>query len=568
MGLSSLALFLGLLLALSTPAFGKFPDSTSHKILYTNRNSLQQSLVAYLEAFDLYGEHDFAILRKIAEECLRQGLCSSDPYIRRSSITGAGLVGSSEALDILSQAMDTTDPSQQLLVLSAASAHVSHTSDELLFKALSSPYPIIRLEAAYRLANLKNIKVIDHLHSFIGKLPEEIQSLCAAIFLKLETTESDTYVRQLLSSPRSTIRNYTSLLIGEYGQKRFLPTLRNLLTSASPLDKEGAIYALGKLQDGHSYPKIKKLLQSTDADISLAAAQALIHLGKEEEAISIFEQQIAESRPRAIYTSRFLSKELAIPLILPVFLNTQEDEVKLNAGLALLHLQCDHPCLINYFVNWLTKPNYTQTIVPTFSKGRATQSWKRIGVILPDSPVDRAKALSVIQNTEEHVLTYLLQLRKEVSLPIVKKIVKSEKTALASKAIAYLSHTFYQEAIDILSEASSLPGEPIIRAYADLALYNLTKNPEKKQALHRHAQNLIHETLLFVDMEEKHPRPNSPYLRYQIAPETRAQLMLDILESLVVSKTQEDIRLLIQLMTQTKAKNLHILAGLLMKIIE
>ncbi|EPP28627.1 outer membrane domain protein, partial [Chlamydia psittaci 84-8471/1] len=42
----------------------------------------------------------------------------------------------------------------------------------------------------------------------------------------------------------------------------------------------------------------------------------------------------------------------------------------------------------------------------------------------------------------------------------------------------------------------------------------------------------------------------------------------DILETLVVSKTHEDIRLLIQLMTQTKAKNCHILAGLLMKMIE
>ncbi|BAE81462.1 outer membrane protein [Chlamydia felis Fe/C-56] len=568
MGLSRLIISLGILLGFPSVVFGNFPDPVSHKILYISQRSVEKALTSYLEALETHGDHDFTLLRKISENCLRQGLRSDDPYIRKSTIIGAGIVGSSEALEILSQAMETEDPLQQLLVLSALSSNLGKTSDELLFKALASAYPVIRLEAAYRLAGLKNIKVIDHLHSFIHKLPEEIQCLSTAIFLRLETEESDTYIRQMLSSTRSATRNYTALLIGEYQQKRFLPTLRSLLTSASPLDREAAVYALGMLKDGQSYTTIKKLSERNDPDLSLASAQALIAIGKEEDALPIFEKQIEEERSTALYTARLLSKETGIPLLLPVFLNTKNSEAKLNAALALIHLGCDHPLLLEYITEWLVQQHYSQALIPTFSKGRATQAWKCRGIILPQNPTERAKALSIIQNAEEQILVTLLRLPKEAYLPYIEKILLSQKTALASKAITFLAHSSHQQALEILSRASQLPGEPIIRAYADLALYNLTKDPEKKLSLHRYAQDLIQETLLFIDTEDRQPHPDSPYLRYQVTPETRAKLMLDILETLVVSKTHEDIRFLIQLMTQAKAKNCHILAGLLMKIVE
>lgn len=568
MGLSRLILALGFPLSFSSVALGNFPEAISHKILYTSQKSVEQALNSYLKALDTYGEHDFSLLRTISIYCLKQGLQSPDPYTRKSTIIGAGLVGSEESLDILSQAMDTEDPLQQLFVLSVISQHLGNAADELLFQALSSPYPIIRLEAAYRLACRKNIKVIDYLHAFIHKLPEDIQCLAAAIFLKLETEESDTYVRQLLSSPKATTRNHVTLLIGEYRQKRFLPTLRNLLTSASPLDREAAIYALGLMKDGQSYHMIKRLSENQNPDISLAAAQALLALGKEEESLPILTKQIQENRCYAIYTARFLSKEVGIPLILPLFLQSSNLEVKLNAALALIHLKCDHPQLLSFMTEWLVQPHYTQALLPIFSPGHATQAWRYRNLILPTHSIERAKALSTIQATEEQILISLLELPKEAYLPYIERILKSQKTSLAAKAITFLAHSSHQRALDILHQASQLPGEPVIRAYANLALYNLTKDPKNKLALHHYAQELITETLVFFDAEEEQPHPNSPYLRYQISPEIRAKLMLDILEALVTSKNPEDIRLLVQLMTQIQAKNRHILAGLLMKIIE
>ncbi|SPN73201.1 conserved hypothetical protein [Chlamydia serpentis] len=568
MGLFRLTL-LGLLFSsLPLSLLAKFPESISHKILYISTQSVQQALNIYLQALDTYVDHDFFVLRKIGEDCLKEGIRSSDPQTRKSAIIGAGLAGSSEGFDVLSQAMETTDPLQQLLVLSAVSAYLGTASDQLLFKALASPYPIIRLEAAYKLANLKNTKVIDHLYSFIYKLPEEIQCLSAAIFLCLETEESDTYIRELLAAKKSSIRSATAIQIGEYQQKRFLPTLRNLLTSTSPQDQEAVLYALGKLKDGQSYYDIKKQLQKPDVDVALAAAQALIALGKEDDALPTIKKQVLEERPRALYTLRHLTPEIGIPIALPIFLKTKNSEAKFNVALALLELGYDSPELLEYISDWLVQPHYNETLAMSFSKGHALQSWKRVSMILPQDPHERAKLLSTARVIEEQILMCLFRLPKKAYLPCIYKLLGSQKTHLAAIAISFLSHTSSQEALDLLFQAAKLPGEPIIRAYADLAIYNLTKDPEKKRSLHRYAQNLIQETLLFVDTENERPHPTMPYLRYHITPENRTKLMLDILETLVISKSPEDICLLIQLMAKVDAKNLPILAGLLIKIVE
>lgn len=303
-------------------------------------------------------------------------------------------------------------------------------------------------------------------------------------------------------------------------------------------------------------------------DLSLAAAQSLIHLGNEEEALPVLKQYIHEERPRALYTARFLSKEAGIPLLLPIFLHTTSSEAKLNAGLALLHLGCTHPTLIEYFTSWLEVPQTHLTITMSYSPGKATSSWKFTTVLLPDEQTERSRTLAFIHNTEEQVLSLLLQLPNEAFLPYIDRIIRSQKTNLAATAISSLSQKSQTYSLDILTQASQLPGEPIIRAYADLALYHLTKEPQYKNLLHQHAIHLVHQTFLFIDTEANTPQPQSVYLRYQVTPEAKSQLMLNILETLVATKTHEDIRFFIQLMIQTNPKNLPVLSGLLMKMIE
>lgn len=543
-----------------------FSPSIHHRILCASQKSPQEALALYLEAFPSHATHDFSLLRKIGENGLKIGMRSQDSYIRKNSIIGTSLVGSTESLELLLQAIDVEDPLQQLLILSSLSTHLGDAVEGLLFKAMQSPYPMIRLEAAYRLASMKQIQVIDYLHAFIHQLPEEVQALSAAIFLRLETEESDTYIRDLLTSKKSTIRNYTALLIAECGQKRFLPTLRNLLTSALPLDQEGAVYALGKLKDGRSTPMLQKALEKGLPNLSLAVAQTFLFLGDEEAALPIIQQQVQEGNPRAVYTARFLSKKLGEALLLPIFRQTQNSELQLNAALALLQLNSHDPALADYLFTLLEEPYHNRALVPVFSPGKATQSWKYVNISPSSTPINRSRMLASMRCAEEQILVSLLQ-HPHANLHI-HRILTSRKPSLAAKAILFLSQQPNSQTLEFLKGATELPGEPLVRAYAHLALYYLTQNPKHKEALYEYAKEFIQSSLCFVDTEEQYTRLDSPYLRYQVAPETQAQLMLNILEILVASKTHEDIHFLIQLMVHAKIENVYLLSGLLIKIVE
>lgn len=522
MGLSRLAFISFLSFTLSASC--DFPSSVSQRILFSCRKSVPQALEAYLEASATYQQHDFSVLRVIAESYLQQSFLSEDTYIRKSAIIGAGLSGSSEALELLSEAIETQDLYEQLLILNAATSQLSKTSDKLLFKGLTASHPVIRLEAAYRLACMKNSKVSDYLYSFIYKLPEEIQNLAATIFLQLETEEADAYIHHLLSSPNNLTRNYVAYLIGEYKQKRFLPTLRSLLTSASPLDQEGALYALGKLEDSGSYPRIKALSSRSNPEVVLAAAQTLLFLEKEE--------------------------------------------IRLNTALALVHQGCTDPQVLHYLTEILESKVLHRIFLPTHSTGKAIQFWKECTTFPLMSQEDKMRTLAMYRVAEDTILSALLKLPNDAYLPYLERILASQKTILAAKAIAFLSVTAHPQALSLVSKAALTPGDPIIRAYANLALYTMTKDPEKKAVLYRYAEQLIEDTILFTDAENPLPSPSSSYLRYQVSPETRTQLMLAILETLVSSKTDEDIRVFLSLMKKTHYKNIPILSGLLMRIVE
>lgn len=566
MGLSRLILF-GLL-SLPLSASCDFPPSVSQKILFLCQKSIPQALESYLEASTTYQQHNFSILRLIAKSYLQQSLFSEDAYVRKSAIIGAGLSGSSETLDLLSESIETQDLYEQLLILNAAGNQLGKTSDRLLFKGLTAPHPIIRLEAAYRLACMKNSKVSDYLYSFIHQLPEEIQNLAATIFLQLETEEADAYVHRLLSSPNSLTRNYMAYLIGEYQQRRFLPTLRSLLTSAAPLDQEGSLYAIGKLEDASSYPKIKALSSKSNPEVALAAAQTLLFLGKEDEALPILTTFCQQELPRAIYTSRFLSQEKGEALLLPIFCKAIKEEIKLNAALALVHLGSVNHLVLSYLTEFLENKILHRIFLPTHSIGKATQFWKEYTALPLLSPEEKARALAMYRAAEDTILSSLLKLPNNAYLPYLERILTSQKTPLAAKAIAFLSVTAHPQALSLVSKAALTPGDPIIRAYANLALYTMTQDPEKKALLYQYAEQLIGDTILFTDEENPLPSPHSSYLRYQVSPETRSQLMLTILETLVSSKTDEDIRVFLSLMKKTHYKNIPILSGLLMRIVE
>lgn len=103
------------------------------------------------------------------------------------------------------------------------------------------------------------------------------------------------------------------------------------------------MYALGKLEDSGSYPRIKALSSRSNPEVVLAAAQTLLFLEKEEEALPILTNLCQQKLLRALYTARFLSQEKGEELLLPIFYNATQEEIRLNTALALVHQGCTDP---------------------------------------------------------------------------------------------------------------------------------------------------------------------------------------------------------------------------------
>ncbi|WP_213318574.1 HEAT repeat domain-containing protein [Chlamydiifrater volucris] len=582
MGFRYLTLIASFLLTL--PLSAEFlPKSRITILALSAQKSAQEALKEYLLQYQQTGSHDFSVLRKISEDCLYQGFLSNDPYIQKSSILGASLSGSSEGLDILKKTMETEDPFLQLMAIGSLHNYLGSTIEDLLFKAMSSPYPVIRLEAAYKLALLKNPAVVDHLYSFLNKIPPEVRALTAAIFIMLETEEADAYVREFLSSPNPAIRAYTITLIGEHSKGKFLSSLRSLSGGAVlPIEREALLFALGNLRDSASYPFIKRSLSLSSTE-SIIAAVAAAKIGKEEDALPVLRREVRSGNPFAVAACSYLSVKSAEELLLPLFYNTSttipyqrsgipvspDEDLRINAAFVLAKIRSQSELVSTYLQNFFSCPTFGRRLLISYSPGKSLSAlhWTHAYPSRLGTKTNSGSSL-----TPEHaLLDAAFLLSKECYLSITQNLLAHSnecKEALALHALALLSQKKDSAVLEVLEKASQTPGKPLIRAYADLHLHRLSGDPSIKDRLRSWLKNTADEALVLKDSEEICNRASSTCLKYEVIPELKTKILLEILEALVVAKNKEDILLLIQLMTDGNGKNLPFLAGLLAKISE
>ncbi|WP_213357925.1 HEAT repeat domain-containing protein [Chlamydiifrater phoenicopteri] len=578
MGFRYLTLFIALL---SLPLSAEFSPKSRINILNLSvQKNVQEALKEYLLHYQETNSHDFFVLRKISENCLHQGFLSNDPYIQKSSILGASLSGSCEGLDILKKTMETEDPFLQLMAIGSLHNYLGSTIEDLLIKAMSSPYPIIRLEAAYKLALLKNPAVVDHLYSFLNKLPPEARALTAAIFIMLETEEADAYVREFLSSPNPAIRAYTITLIGEHHKARFLPSLRSLSGGAIlPIEREALLFSLGNLRDSSSYPFIKKSLTLSSTE-SILAAVAAAKIGKEEEALPILEKGIISKNSLAVAACSYLSANNAEKLLLPLFSTlppssqyqragipvSSDEDLRINAAFVLAKARSQSEVVSSYLKDFFTCPTFGRQLLLSHSPGKSLSAfhWSH----LPVSNTQSTTQTSL--RPENALLDASFLLPKEYYLSITESLLSHHegREFLALQALSLLSQKKDSAVLEILEKASQIPGKPLLRAYADLHIYRITGNPSVKDRLRLWLKDSSDETLILKDNEEIRNKVSSTCLKYEVIPELKTKILLEILETLVTAKNKEDILLLVHLMTDGKGKNLPFLAGLLAKISE
>src|SRR3989344_5286715 len=92
-------------------------EAKMHSLFLMQQNQINDALDRYRDYCDLSGRHDFEMLQQMGIIMLQKGIQEPDPQAYLMTLFGAGISGSSRALEILENGIDHPDPQVQLLSL-------------------------------------------------------------------------------------------------------------------------------------------------------------------------------------------------------------------------------------------------------------------------------------------------------------------------------------------------------------------------------------------------------------------------------------------------------------------
>src|ERR1700686_3178018 len=133
---------------------GLFKNLALTLLVFVSCSALDKEQVAYLmqskeidASISLYeeykkelGRHDFEILVHMASIILEQGIKSSDVTIQLSSLYGTAFATMTSSLDILEQGIKSLNFETQLAAIQLLAHMHDDRGDELLTKAMASPF--------------------------------------------------------------------------------------------------------------------------------------------------------------------------------------------------------------------------------------------------------------------------------------------------------------------------------------------------------------------------------------------------------------------------------------------
>src|SRR3990167_5949327 len=127
-------------LLVSASALEKSEEVKLHALYLMQQNKVEEAINRYREYTHLTGHQDFEALQQMGIILLSKGIQDPDPQTYLMTLFGAGLSGSSNALDILESGLYQQDPNIQLLALHFISQFEEDKTSDLLNIAMGSDF--------------------------------------------------------------------------------------------------------------------------------------------------------------------------------------------------------------------------------------------------------------------------------------------------------------------------------------------------------------------------------------------------------------------------------------------
>jgi len=546
----------------TAPFFSLHPvdEIKLHALYLMQQNQIEESLDRYREFARQAGHHDFEILQKMGLILLQKGIQSEDPQVFVMTLLGAGLSGSSGALEILEKGLESPDPQIQLLSLHFISQFEDDKTSELFNRAMSSEHLSTRMEAAFYMAQRKHPHALGQIEGLMFRLPPAFKPYFPSFFAILGTSDATKTLRRLIDDPDPQVRVESILNVARCGRDDFLSYLRKRLSFSHVAEQEATAFAIGILKDSSSALKLKKLSTSPINSIRLAAAQALFHLG-DRSGIPLIEDL---AQKQNLFAISILGEIPESEEILTSLLDSKDLQVRINAAVSLLQRR-DSRCF-STLSEILLVDGRDLAFHPFSSIGRTQNAIKAV----PSAELrakDPTLNLSFSVAMREHLLCEAAHLPEECFLKMARMIFQKQQNDLVPTLIHLLENLRTEGAINLLKEGTEKISAPLIRDYCHLSLYRLKQEGPYEEYMNHWVMYQKQEELIRL-------RPLLPWkyrmeqADYTLTPEETSRLLIEAFVSIANQRNEKSIDFLLEAIQLSNPINRYALMGLLMKATE
>lgn len=549
-------------LVFAAPLFSLPPpeDIKQHALFLMQQNQIDEALERYRTFAQLLGHQDFEMLQQMGLLLLQKGIHSQDPQIFLMTLLGAGISGSSGALEILEKGIDHPDPQIQLLSLHFIAQFEDDRSNGLLNRAMSSDFLSTRMEAAFYMAQRKLPSAVGQIEGLMFRLPPMFKPYFPSLFALLGTADATCVLKRLIEDLDPQVRIESILNVAHLGRDDFLPLLRKRLTHSHIAELEATLFAIGALKDSASLPKLRKLATSPVESISLSAALASFQLGDRSFVPAILEL----AKKGNLFAISTLSAISEAKETLAELVHSTDLQVRINAAVALLEHR-DPRCL----------PALSEILIED-GRNLAFQSFASVGrsqiafKAIPSAELhsnDPTLNLSYSIAFREHLLREAIHLSEDHFLKLSHWIFLKQQNDLVPTLISLCETLRTEGAIAILKEGAAKTGAPLIRDYCHLALYRLKEEGPYEDYIN-------HWVMQQKEAELIRLRPLLPWKfrleqsDYTLSAEETSRLLIDTFLSIANRRDEKSIAFLLEAILKGNPQNRYALMGLLMRATE
>ncbi len=518
------------------------------------------------QAFELYqeyqkerGMHDFALLKSLAIGVLEQGIQSPYPEQQLLSLYGCSIAGLIDCLHIVEEGLKSDQLFVQLASIQLLSALQDDRADRLLLKAMSSPFLIVRLEAAYHLAAKRHPKACGQIEALMYKVPQEMHVLFPSLFALMPTKEANYLLKSLMSHRLSVVRISAIHAAASMHREDLLPVIRAHLTHGGEAEKEACVAALGSFKDMLSKEKLVQMLKTSSPALSLACAKALHSLG-DLSGLQVIEEYALKKDVLALNLVPLLPH--SAPLLYPL-LKDSSLQVRWNAVLALLEMK--DPACVEGLKEILTQQFHDLSVIPTTSMGGSLQGWKLLSQTHQKLATSWGINLdSLIHQVHLFLLQESMHLPEENFLDLASYLLDHKQLSLVPTLVHLLEAQGSEGALTLLKKYAQMAGVPLVRNYATLALYRLNKGEGLEKELYVWVKKSQGREILKIETALPKTLTLFPQSSYELSPNESSRLLIEIYQAFATRREEKSIEALIEGLKSGNPFNRPALAGLLL----